>query len=169
MPKCYQAKGHVDNTCTLTCFHRLWAKMIAGQVSQNLLCETRGERDYSQVAFNQALEWYLTQEVNTGCKVWCYVMSQKWTCGQEDQTTRPPPSPPLLAALTSSPHFSNDASNPCMAWRELSVCVCVHALHTYRIYMHTYSHQSSPSHPNARPDHVQRLSSNPLRRECACW
>lgn len=63
----------------------------------------------------------------------------------------------------------------CMPRLQLSVCVCVFACPSY---MHTHSQQSPRSHPNARPDHVQRLSSNPSRVRvcmlitvsvCVCW
>lgn len=58
MPKCYQAKLRPPRDTGMThdtCFHHLKAKMIIGQISQNMLCA--GENRLFQVVFNQALVW----------------------------------------------------------------------------------------------------------------
>lgn len=129
----------------VTCFHQLKAKMIIGKISQNMVCA--GENRLFQVVFNQALVWYFLQEMNTGCKVWCYVMSQKWTCGQQNQ----PPQPQTLSSTVSLPpslihsliHLLTFSVH---AWPgKSSVCVCM-LFHACWIHTHTYSHQFSPPH-----------------------
>lgn len=130
MSKCYQAKLCAPKDTWMT-HARLRAKMIVGQDSKKRAVRHRLQTDYSQVVFNQALGWRLTQEVNTGYKVWCYVMSQKWTCGRDDPSLPLPIShclplslPPWKLRLVSTHGLTR------------AECVC--ACSPYMPYIHAY-------------------------------
>lgn len=151
-------QGHMH-----TCFYHLGVKIAAGQVSQNV--RDTECRQIVPVCF--LIRLYCGglhgTESNTGCKVWCHESEMDmWPRGHNHL--------PLLifhcSSTTTSTHHRNDASIPRMACLDPSVCACSSSM------LHidaAYSQQTSLSHPNARPDHIQRLSSNPLWGECACW
>lgn len=164
MSKCYQAKlcARKDTRMTRAHLFSSRAKMIVGQDSKKRAVRHRLQTDYSQVVFNQALGWRLTQEVNTGCKVWCYVMSQKWTCGRDDRPSHPSLPPSDLPLPASFPPTLNITPR-LHAWPDESwVCLCMLSIHA--VYTCIHIHTSPLRPPILMPGQTMSkwLSSNPL-------